>query len=683
MDSNRWCHMACAVILSLSVGRALAHDTWLKPQAFALRSGDVAAFDLTSGHAFPEAEHAIKRERLARAECRVAGKSQRMRAASVQPKSLRLTARLGLEGAAVCAVELKPRTIDLTEEQAAAYLDEIDAPDAIRQAWAAAPQPRRWRETYAKYAKAIVGSGAWQADGAWKLPSGIALEIVPEGNPLSTRAGDELVVRVLRDGVPLAGLALALASAGTPNIWRRTDAQGRAKFVVPSAGRWIVRGTDLRSEAAGHWRSRFTTLVFEAQDAASNAAPQSHQDSSFRWVANPAGAFARLPRLAALPGAGLVASWVAPTADGHVLRSAVWRDGAWSPSREVARGSEWFVNWADFPSVVPITERFWSAHWLVKQRGGKSYDYDIALALSTDAGASWSRPVTPHRDGAAAEHGFVSIFPRGEQAGLVWLDGRDYISPKDGATHSHDGKSGNFTLRYTEVSPDAALAPEQVLDDNVCTCCLTAAAVTPAGPIVAYRGRRKGEIRDNFVVRRTETGWSAPAPLGGEGWHMPACPVNGPALAASGQNAVAAWYTAEGNRPRVRAALSRDGGRSFGRAIEVDDREPVGRVAVAWQDAQTAVVAWMTAADPRTKNSSIALRTIELTGAVGPVVRLVDVSPGRDTGMPQLASDGSQLMLAWTEPGPAYGVRTALIDPVPRSRASDNQPENSRRESTP
>lgn len=75
--------MACAVILSLSVGRVLAHDTWLEPQAFARRSGDVAEFDLTSGHGFPEAEHAIARERLARAECRVAGKPQRMRPASV------------------------------------------------------------------------------------------------------------------------------------------------------------------------------------------------------------------------------------------------------------------------------------------------------------------------------------------------------------------------------------------------------------------------------------------------------------------------------------------------------------------------------------------------------------------------------------------------------------------------
>lgn len=664
--------MACAVILSLSVGRVLAHDTWLEPQAFARRSGDVAEFDLTSGHGFPEAEHAIAPERLARAECRVAGKPQRMHPASVRPKSLRLAVRLQQEGTAVCRVELKPRSIELTDEQVAAYFDEIDAPDAIRRDWAAAPRPRAWRETYAKYAKSMVGSGAWQKDGTWSKPVGMAFEIVPESNPLSIRAGEQMAVRVLHDGSPLSGLSVALAGVGTPNVWRRTDAQGRAKFEVPSAGRWIVRGTDLRAEARGRWRSRFTTLVFDAQPGAAAVDVPLQADSPVRLIANPAGAFARLPRLAGLPGAGVVASWLAPAAEGNALRFAVWRDGAWSPSREVARGSDWFVNWGDFPSVVPITERFWSAHWLVNQRGGRSYDYDIALAVSADAGASWSKPVTPHRDGAPAEHGFVSIFARGERAGLVWLDGRDYISPKDGAAHSHDGKSGNFALRYTEVSPEGALAPEQVLDGNVCTCCPTAAAVTPAGPVVAYRGRREGEIRDNFVVRRTETGWSAPAPLGGEEWHIAGCPVNGPALATNGLNVVAAWYTAEGNRPRVRAALSRDGGKSFGRAIVVDDRDPLGRVAVAWQDAQTAVVAWMTAADPRTTNSSIALRTIDLAGSAGPVVRLVDVRPGRDTGMPQLVSDGSRLMLAWTEPGPAYGVRTALVRNLPRSQASGN-----------
>ena len=51
---------------------------------------------------------------------------------------------------------------------------------------------------------------------------------------------------------------------------------------------------------------------------------------------------------------------------------------------EAAQGANWFVNWADYPSVVAIDEKFWVAHWLAKQSGGKTYDYDVALAISND-----------------------------------------------------------------------------------------------------------------------------------------------------------------------------------------------------------------------------------------------------------------------------------------------------------
>lgn len=381
-----------------------------------------------------------------------------------------------------------------------------------------------------------------------------------------------------------------------------------------------------------------------------------------RPVTNPAGPQARLPHLGRMPGGGLLMSWVEPTPNGHALRAARWAEGRWGPVVEVASGGDWFINWADYPSVAAMSERFWVAHWLVRRAGGKSYDYDIALALSTDAGKTWSRPVTPHRDGVAAEHGFVSLFARGERAGLVWLDGRDYVSPKAAAQHDHGAKSGKFALRYTEIGADGGLSPEQVLDDNTCTCCATAAAVTPAGPVVAYRGRRDGEIRDNFLLRAAASGWTAPSPLGAEGWHMPACPVNGPSLAASGSNLAAVWYTGEGNRPRVRAALSRDAGKTFGAPMDLDAADPVGRVAAAWLDPATAVVAWIAAPDASRRNSPIVLRTMSAEGRLGSAHRVASVDAGRDTGMPQLAADGKTLMLAWTGPGPSFGLRTVVVD---------------------
>lgn len=368
---------------------------------------------------------------------------------------------------------------------------------------------------------------------------------------------------------------------------------------------------------------------------------------------------AKVPRLGSLPNGDVLMSWVEPQATGHVLKFGVLHQGRWIRQGIVARGENWFVNWSDFPSVVSIDEKFWVAHWLVKQQGGKSYDYDVATAVSNDAGATWSLPKPPHRDGSAAEHGFAAIFPMAGDAGIVWLDGRDYVEKKD--LDKHPEKSGNFNLRYTRIHRDGTMEAEQVIDSNTCTCCWPSVAVTPLGPVVTWRGRTDAEIRDNRVSYFQNGKWSAPAALGAEGWNIEGCPVNGPALAARGLQVVAAWFSAEGDRPRVRLAFSKDGGRSFAKPIEIDEAAPLGRIGLAWKDDRTAVISWMTAADLETKKSSLALRAVQIDGQLSAVKRIVEVSAGRDTGVPQMVANAEGLIFAWTDVAPNYGVKTAFL----------------------
>lgn len=381
--------------------------------------------------------------------------------------------------------------------------------------------------------------------------------------------------------------------------------------------------------------------------------------SGLQPLDNPAATGSRLPRLRALPGGGVLMSWVEPIGQGHALKFGVLRDGRWTRQGEAARGTNWFVNWSDFPSVVAIDEQFWVGHWLVKQTGGRTYDYDVMTAISTDAGASWGAPKSPHRDGMAAEHGFAAIFPVGEDAGIIWLDGREYLKKEERA--KYPGKSGNFNLRYTRIHRDGNMDAEQVIDSNTCTCCAPSVAVTSTGAVAAWRGRTDAEIRDNRVSRLQDGAWSAPMPLGAEGWEIAGCPVNGPALAARGQQVVAAWFSAEGDRPRVRAAFSHDGGQHFGTPTEIDDMGPLGRIGLVWRDDNTAVVSWMTSADAVTKNASVALRTLRVDGSLGAIKRVAEVSAARDTGVPQLIANDVGVMLAWTGVAPDYGVRTAFV----------------------
>ena len=387
--------------------------------------------------------------------------------------------------------------------------------------------------------------------------------------------------------------------------------------------------------------------------------PIQRPDADRRIIENPAGVGARLPRLSAFPGGGVLMSWVEPHTDGHVLKFAMRQDDQWVRQGEVARGADWFLNWADFPSVVALDESFWAAHWLVKHPGGGSYEYDIALSLSTDAGTTWSAPQPPHRDGLAAEHGFATIFPVDGEAGIIWLDGREYVK-KNGDKGDPD-KSGNFALRYTQIHRDGTMGPERIMDNNTCTCCGTTVAVTDLGPIASWRGRTDGEIRDHAVSRWRHDHWSDPIPLGAEEWMIAGCPTNGPALAARGLRVAAAWFTAVDDRPRVRAAISLDGGQSFGPSIEVDEDEPLGRVGVAWRDERTAVVSWITAPHNDKGHAALVLRTLSDTGPLGTVQIIADISGGRDSGVPQLIKAEAGLLLAWTDAAPEYGIRTAWV----------------------
>jgi hypothetical protein len=379
-------------------------------------------------------------------------------------------------------------------------------------------------------------------------------------------------------------------------------------------------------------------------------------------VDTPASPGARLPRLGPLPGGGALLSWVEPEGDGHALRFAVLRAGRSVRQGKVASGPGWFVNWADFPSVVAIDDDFWVAHWLVLHPGGGAYNYDIALAVSRDGGRHWRAIGPPHRDGVAAEHGFAVLFRDGDAAGILWLDGRDFSAPGPGSGHGpgHAGHAGSFALRFARILRDGRPGAEEVLDADTCTCCWPAVTALPEGAFAAWRGHTGEEIRDHRTARRRGSAWSPPAELGGEGWRIAGCPVNGPALAARGHRLLAAWFTAADERPRVRAALSEDAGGAFGPAFDLDTEAPLGRIAALWLDDDQALVGWL-AASADGEQAPLVFRRVAAGGAVAAPRPLASVAASRDSGVPQMLGDGEDVYLAWTRPGPAFGLEVRRV----------------------
>ena len=387
----------------------------------------------------------------------------------------------------------------------------------------------------------------------------------------------------------------------------------------------------------------------------------------------PAGVGAMAPNLTVSAGSVLL-TWLEPSTPGGKPGSGDYRllfsrlEGRkWSEPRTVARGDEFFANWADFPSMAAAAEGALLAHWAAKSGSG-TYSYDVQLARSTDEGRSWARLGTAHSDGTRSEHGFVTMVPERDGVRAFWLDGRKMT----GGGESHESE-GDMTL-YTALVGEK-VGPGELLDPRVCECCQTSAAVTSKGPVVVYRDRTEKEVRDISIVRRVEGRWSAPAPIHEDGWKVDGCPVNGPSIAAAGDRVAVAWYTAAGEKPRVLLAFSRDAGASFGAPVEIDGTGPLGRVHVALDEEGGALVLWVAGEGHK---AAVRLRRAASGGSLGEPLTIAPTTPARSSGFPRLARSGGALVVAWVESGDTTRVRAATlplsaVPAVTRAAAAANE----------
>lgn len=221
-------------------------------------------------------------------------------------------------------------------------------------------------------------------------------------------------------------------------------------------------------------------------------------------------------------------SWLEKVEDEkYALRFSAHQESGWSAPGTIAQSREWFVNWADFPSLIALDDNRLAAHWLAKSGSG-TYAYNVNIVQSTDGGSTWGPAVTPHKDGTETEHGFVSMLPWfDDRIFAVWLDGRNFAEESAG-----QGQPANeMTLRFATLDRNGAIFDEAVLDTRVCECCQTSAARTKNGAVVAYRNRSEEEIRDISIVRWVEGRWTEPKTLHQDNWKFPGCPVNGPSVA--------------------------------------------------------------------------------------------------------------------------------------------------------
>jgi len=326
-------------------------------------------------------------------------------------------------------------------------------------------------------------------------------------------------------------------------------------------------------------------------------------------------------------------SWVKSRGKVSSLYRAYFSENTWSAPSLISSGDDWFVNWADFP-FLSVNGTSMAAHWLQKSSQG-TYNYDVKATFYNGTTQRWSPPETIHKDGVSAEHGFVSMLPMTDNRTLItWLDGRNTPA------------MGGMTLRAGIFSADGRTEQEWQLDDLVCDCCQTSATMTESGPVVVYRNRTEAEIRDIYMTRMTDSGWSAPAPVYADNWEIAGCPVNGPSITSRNGLTAVAWFTAKKDLPTVNLALSKDDGEHFSAPIVVAKGSTNGRVSIAILASGDIVVSWL---ETEGKAAQLKLARYSQQGNLKERLVVAETSASRRSGFPVIVSHGNDVYVTWTD----------------------------------
>ena len=335
----------------------------------------------------------------------------------------------------------------------------------------------------------------------------------------------------------------------------------------------------------------------------------------------------------------LTLSWISSKEENKAsLNYSRYMEGRWIKPQVIASGSDWFINWADFPAHAINQDLIITSH-LKKSASGK-YTYDVVLNLQKLSGEKIKEDFLLNTDGVKAEHGFVSIIANNKKGFFItWLDGRNTIEKK------LDGDHKPMTIRFAEITDKGDVIKESELDASTCDCCQTSIAITNDGPIVVYRDRGEKEVRDIYSVKNINGTWEEPNVVHDDGWIINGCPVNGPKVAVNSKDLAIAWFTVSNDNPLVNVSFSKNNGNSFGAPVKVNDHDAIGRVDVSFLNDEEVIVSYMEVDDIGTY---LRIKKVSFDGKISEPITISKIDGGRNTGVPQLEIIDSEIFIVWT-----------------------------------
>src|SRR5262245_19549555 len=250
--------LATGLILMIA-GRAAAHYSFIVPEKFRVAAGESVNVGFHASDTFPESTQLPRR--LQDAQLHTASGAVALPAFRVD--GLRQLSTINPPAGYSIITAVNPaRSADMKANEFTGYLKEESLTHVIDARAKAGETDKVGRERYSMYLKSIVLSGA--PNDGYKRVAGLPIEIVPEKDPASIKAGESFPVRVLFKGAPAKDLQIFATTKGPAKNIGKTDSNGRIDVPV-SKGSWRLH-TILMERVTlpdADWESFWATLTFE------------------------------------------------------------------------------------------------------------------------------------------------------------------------------------------------------------------------------------------------------------------------------------------------------------------------------------------------------------------------------------------------------------------------------------
>jgi uncharacterized GH25 family protein len=261
--------LASVLFLAVSTAVAAAHDLFIKMDSYFLHPSTPVEIPIING-TFELSENSITVDRVADVSLVYDGQHRELGTDSwrAEGDTAFFSLRTGDPGTYVFGASTLPRDFGLDAPDFNEYLAHDGVLDVLVQRALDRELDTDVRERYSKHVKAVLQVGTHRSGGI-DVVLGYPAEIVPITNPYEVSVGDEMVVRALVDGEPIAHQLVLAGGAGAAGPFAeqsgRTDSGGMVSFEMNEAGLWYIKFINMvKTSAEGlDYESKWATLTFE------------------------------------------------------------------------------------------------------------------------------------------------------------------------------------------------------------------------------------------------------------------------------------------------------------------------------------------------------------------------------------------------------------------------------------